>query len=246
MTYYITREDGAKAETLDKAGVEAVVADGSDNERTISSIEEVNAHRDYEAWLGDGAQYESEDKREGVLYMIADSSMYEELEARVDALEELEDEALEKASTDLDAYVAQLDQKVNDFRDSHCKAPTCSCGAGSNYMNANLSVSTIASASSKTYSLSSSSNGTAYMRGTYSVRAVFSLQGTTTKYHNFTVAVTMRVSDRSNSSTWGSVSATIQVVNGEVVGSIPDFNINSPTTNAGLTLHVSMTVTGQV
>lgn len=123
MTYYITRKDGAKVETLDKTGVEAVVADGSDNERVISSIEEVNAHRDYEAWLGDGAQYEDEDKREGVLYMIADSSIYEELEAKVDALEEQKDEALGKVPEELDAYVAGLDQKVIQFRDTRCTDP---------------------------------------------------------------------------------------------------------------------------
>lgn len=203
MTYYVIREDGAKIETLDKTGVEAVMADSSDNAKTVSSLEELNRRGDFKAWLGSSQEYEEADKEKGVLYVVGNEGFYDELDAKVTMLETEKETMTYELSTELEAWqddvadelstveteqklkmipymdslASILDDKVIQFRNKNCEDPVYSSG---------WLFGPVASYQNRSWTYNSGSISDTWNGKEKTVRISISFKALPTKYHKLT------------------------------------------------------------
>lgn len=128
MTHYVIREDGIKVEGLTKEqvyeiinGTTGEVPEGVDEE-FITKLRELNAGDAVSVWVGTNAEYNAiEEKQEGVLYIIADSTFYEDLEATLTGFDEkiqaVEDN-MAQVESDTESTLTQMQSDIEEINNN--------------------------------------------------------------------------------------------------------------------------------
>lgn len=123
MTYFVSREDGARIEGLTKEqiyelinGTTGKIPEGVD-EAFITKLKEVNKGGNVSIWIGTNNEYNAlEVKDDNTLYVIVDDSYYSDVEERFNAVEsrlDAIDERLNDINADYDSFEAEIDEKIS-------------------------------------------------------------------------------------------------------------------------------------